>query len=172
MRLVRRLVPGDKPALLDHLLGLSQVDRRLRFCGVATDSLLRRYCAQVDWKRSILLGCFAFDRLVGVLHLLWVYEGSPDVVEFALSVERDHQGSGVGGALAARAMMVARTHGVRTLRFVCLPENEAMQRLALRLGARLVTDGEEVDGIIDVPAVEPPDIDAREPQRALSSGVA
>jgi RimJ/RimL family protein N-acetyltransferase len=154
MHLIRHLGPGDLPAFQSHLLGLSQVDRRLRFCGPATDFLIRYYCAEIDWSRSLLYGCFADGRLVGAVHLLWPAAAMPTTVELAVSVDRDYQGRGIGTDLVMRAVKGAHMRGVSSLRFVCHAENEAMQRLALRLGARLVTDGEDMDGTIDVAVLE------------------
>jgi GNAT superfamily N-acetyltransferase len=170
MRVIRRLVPGDVPLLLEHMLGLGQSDRRLRFCAAASDSVIRRYCASIDWGRSLLLGCFEGRRLIGVVHLLSGDLGRPDRLEMAISVERAQRGRGIGAALLARAMVAARSRGVTALSFVCLAEDEAMQRLALRAGGRLVTDGEHVDGTIAVwdweasrlgPKSRPPDAERR-----------
>ncbi|HLI12704.1 MAG TPA: GNAT family N-acetyltransferase [Alphaproteobacteria bacterium] len=150
MRLIRRLGPGDVPALLAHLLGLSQIDRRLRFCGAASDSLIRHYCATIDWGRSLLLGCFSGRNLVGAIHLLWSDPARSDAVEFTLSVDRQEKGKGIGTELLQRAMNTARSRGVSRLNFVCPAEDEPMQRLALKMGGRLLTDGVQVDGTIEL----------------------
>jgi RimJ/RimL family protein N-acetyltransferase len=150
MRLIRRLAPGETPALLAHFLDLSQVDRRLRFCVSASDAMLRRHCAEIDWARSLFLGCFSGGNLIGEAHLLWAKSGAPDSAEIAISVARGHRGAGVGTDLILRAMSTARARHLRTMRFASPAENEPMQRLALKIGGRLVTDGDLAEGTIDV----------------------
>jgi RimJ/RimL family protein N-acetyltransferase len=145
MHKFRRLVPGDLSALQAHLLGLSHIDRRQRFCAVAPDSVIHRYCASIDWRRSVLIGCFA-PQLLGAVHLLWADGKHGEAAEVAISVARTERSKRIGSELLAQALEVARMKGASEVRFICLSENEAMQRLALKLGARLVTDGEQVDG--------------------------
>jgi RimJ/RimL family protein N-acetyltransferase len=170
MHLIRRLAPGDLPALEAHLLKLSRGDRRLRFSAPASDAIIRRYCAEIGWDHSILLGGFAAGPLVGAVHVLFLDPVRPEIAELTVSVARKARGRGLGTELVARSLVAARGRGIRELRFVCPADAEAMQRLALKLGARLVTDGELVDGVIDPRCRQPEDAFSWTEEALLPSG--
>lgn len=147
---MRRLRAGDLPALTHHLLTLAPEDRRLRFCGIVSDELIRRHCDNIDWQRKILIGCFVDGRLCGVAELAPLAD-APGTAEVALTVDHDLQGQGIGSELLRRVIVLARNRFMHTLHMVCLPENMKMRRVAQKNGAKLSIHGTEAAGRIKAP---------------------
>ena len=71
--------------------------------------------------------------------------------EIALSVEGPFQGQGVGGRLLEQILVVARNRMIRTVHVVSLAENEPMQHLAEKFGARTETYLSSTEGLIGLP---------------------
>lgn len=144
---VRRLRPGEMELFQAHLLALDPQSRRLRFGGSAvTDAFLRGYAARVPQAGTVIKGAFVDGLLRGVGELRPL--GDRTEAEVAFSVEPEWRRRGVGQMLLRQLVLFAQNHGVATLRMVCLPENAAMQRLARRLGGRLVSAPGEVQALI------------------------
>jgi hypothetical protein len=78
-----------------------------------------------------------------------------EIAEFGVSVAPGHRGKGVGTALYRRAYEYCRNHRIRSLFVHCLHENAAMMHIARKAGMEIVTDANEVEAHLRVPAGDP-----------------
>ncbi len=153
MSVIRYLAGSELPLLRDHLLRLDPEDRRMRFGGASLKpEAIETYCNSIDRARSLHVGYLVDGKLRGVAQIC-VVDGSsqawfdkPGNAEFAISVERPWQNSGLGTRLLSRAVIVARNRNIGNLYMMCLPENEKMKRLARKCGIRLKFQDGEVIG--------------------------
>lgn len=163
MAAIRRLDASEAPQLAEHLLRLADEDRRLRFGGgILSPRAIRAYVDSIDWTRSWSVGHFDAGVLRAVAQISLplgpslegpaLAQAHPGAGEFAVSVERGWQRQGLGTRLLAQAVVVARNRRVTDLYMFCAPENEAMRRLARRVGVRLVYSQGEVSGHVGLPA--------------------
>lgn len=137
MTAYRKLIPTDLPELVRHLQELEPEDRRRRFQGGVSDEAIAVRCQRIDWLRTVLIGRFAAGRLEAVAEVAFDRVFGPIEAEVAVTVEHGLQGRGVGTELMRRAVVSARNRGAKTLRMICLTENQAMQRIARRLTEEL-----------------------------------
>lgn len=144
---VRVLGAADGPALADHLLRLHPEDRRARFAHPIGERRVARYVGDIDWNRSLVLGWEEAGVLRAAIQAHW-----PDVdwlhgnAEMAASVERAWQRRGIGSALVPLAALQARRRRLPGLYLAAQTDNEAVRRLARRLGVALRRDGIAVEG--------------------------
>jgi RimJ/RimL family protein N-acetyltransferase len=144
-----------------HLLGLSERDRYLRFGYPASDERIRHYVAELDFKRDELFGIFNRRlELVAMTHLAYAdgqtltgVEGDDrPMAEFAVSVSTVARGRGYGARLFSLAGMHARNRQVDRLFIHALSENTPMLRIAKRAGATVVRDGGESEAWLKLPS--------------------
>ena len=163
MTALRTLLADEAPLLAEHLARLSPEDRRLRFGGaILHPDAIRRYVDTIDWRHSFNIGAFDRAMLRGVAQIILPRPGRAadpafpptrdGAAEFAVSVEKPWQRRGLGTRLMAQMVVVARNRNVRDLFMLCLPENEAMRRLARKVGVKLVFANGEMSGHVDLPA--------------------
>ena len=135
--LVRKLLPGERDALLGHLLRLDMDSRRTRF-GHVDGAFLAAYARQAFADGAVLHGWFEHGtlRAVAELHPL----GSWRKAEAAFSVEAPYQDLGIGSRLLDATLVAARNRGATALEMQCLFENRRMQAIARKGGARLRFD--------------------------------
>ena len=106
--ILQKLGSVDRPHVEAHLLRLDATDRRMRFCGVVSDRSIVRYCEQIDWSRTIGLGCFIGAQLSGMAELKLAKEAPASIAELAITVEPPFQNKGIGTALLRRILTIAR----------------------------------------------------------------
>ena len=137
---VRVLDDAHRAAVLGLFLSLEADDRHLRFGSPTSDAVIKRYVANLNFRRDALFGIFndALD-LVGIAHLAYVPPAnkSPRSAEFGVSVLHNDRHRGLGAALLARAAIHARNTHIDTLFVHCLAKNKAMMHLAQKLGMRV-----------------------------------
>ncbi|MEI6556838.1 MAG: GNAT family N-acetyltransferase [Rhodospirillaceae bacterium] len=144
MNAIRILLPTEMSRYRAHLLRLTSVDRHLRFGGSVGDAVIEQHCLRLDWHDTIVIGYFVDGELRGGAELRTAGDLFPSHAEMAFSVERAYQGRGVGSALMARVLTVARNRGIRQVNLICLLENRAMQSLARKFSQARVVDSGEV----------------------------
>ena len=114
---IGRLEMDHARGYLDHLLRLSNEDRRLRFAHSAPDRMIARSIERIDWETTSLFGWIEDGVLRGVVHLAW-----PDVswlegaAELAVSVEAGWQRRGIGRRLVEEAVADARQRRLPAIR--------------------------------------------------------
>ena len=90
----------------------------------------RRFIAPSD--DGLLLGARAHGELAGYACLYWFFSSTratESVLMNDLYVERDRRGAGIGRALIAAALDVARERGASHLEWATAPGNATAQRL-------------------------------------------
>jgi GNAT superfamily N-acetyltransferase len=147
---IRRLGSCGSGAIRDHLLRLDDEDRRLRFSGPVSAARIEAHCASLDLSRVPVLGGVVAGTVRGIAELRPLPGGWPRAAEVAISVERRHQGRGIGGALLHRLTLVARNRWILRLHLLCLVDNGRMMRLARGLGGGLSFAEGQVEGTIDL----------------------
>jgi GNAT superfamily N-acetyltransferase len=143
MYVYRKLVPAEIGLFHDHLLRLTAEDRHCRFSGLVSDARIAEYCANIDWFRAIIIGCFVDGTLRGVAELRLDDPRLGWRAELAVTVEHEWQSRGIGTELLRRAITVCRNRAIRSIYMICLVANRRMQRIARRFeGELVVADGE------------------------------
>lgn len=159
---VRELSEQDRPFMLNHFLGLSPSDRRLRFGAVLPDEAVNRYVQNIDFTRDTVFGVYESTyNLVGVGHLAFLdpvalpaLEGDRigRIAEFGVSVSAPMRRKNVGTKLFDRAAIHCRNNHVNTLYIHCLASNKPMLCIAEKAGMKIHKNHGEVDGYLHLPA--------------------
>lgn len=156
---IRVLKPRHRQRIEDHLLGLSEHDRYLRFGYPASDERIRAYVRAIDFGRDEVFGIFNRRlQLVAMTHLAYeealpgmVTSDAQPTAEFSVSVRQSARGRGYGARLFAHAVMHARNRRVTQLMIHALSENTPMLRIARRAGARIERSGGESEAWLVLP---------------------
>jgi RimJ/RimL family protein N-acetyltransferase len=145
---IRRLWLSDMPAFRDHMLRLDSRSRQQRFGGGVSDEFISNYAEHCFGKGDLVFGAFVEGRLRGAGELrstdaIWSEQapfGRHIHAEAAFSVEAEFRRRGLGERLFRRIERAASNHGVETIEIVCLPDNDAMMRLAAKFRTQFVFD--------------------------------
>ena len=120
-----------------HLLRLDSGCRQSRFGGLVSNAFLQNYASCVDFANTAVLGYFLDDEMRGACELRSLKATWCCQAELAFSVEKPWRQRGIGTALMARALQVARRLPIERLYLTCHPLNRAMQRIADRFAAKI-----------------------------------
>jgi len=138
---IRPIRPEDEPLMVDFHAGLSEQSVYMRYFHAlqlsqrVAHERLTRICF-IDYDREMVLVAVRREperKIVGVGRLSKLY-GS-DEAEFAILINDDYQGQGLGTELLQRLLQVA--HDEKDIGIVMaymLPENIAMRRVVEKLG--------------------------------------
>jgi len=151
MHVYRKLVPAEIGLFRNHLLGLTPEDRHCRFAGFVSDARIAEYCANIDWFRGIIIGCFIDGTLRGVAELRLDDPRLGWRAELAVTVEEQWQSRGIGTELLRRAITVCRSRAIRSIYMICLVANRRMQRIARRFEADLIVADGEAEAKVALP---------------------
>ncbi|MEM9357166.1 MAG: GNAT family N-acetyltransferase [Pseudomonadota bacterium] len=130
---LREVTRVDQKAVEAHLLRLDHSDRVMRFCGSVSEQNVASLLRTLDWHRSVFLGCFVDGVLRGLVHVAEIPETDRET-EFAVSVERAFQRSGMATDLVQAALRLAKRRGAKAMTMVAMLENAPMKKLATKLG--------------------------------------
>lgn len=132
---VRELGPADRKQIESHLLRLDCSDRFRRFCAVVTDDSIASLLSNLDWRRSLLVGCFVDGVLRGLVHMCDWPDGNEEA-EVAISVDKAFRRSGMATALMQSAMRLSVESGlkVKAVAMIAQPENDPIKGFAVKLG--------------------------------------
>jgi GNAT superfamily N-acetyltransferase len=145
---MRPLTSSELPNYLDHLLRLDSADRRMRFGFPIGDTGIRAHVQRIDLRTGHILALFDDD--LDVVAAAHIGQAGDDVAEFALSVDREWRGRGVGSELFARVVSWARNRGIRQAIVHCLNENQAMRHIVRKAGARMTVAAGEIEGRLEL----------------------
>ena len=148
---IRRLWPGDREKVRDHLLRLDGEDRALRFGGYASATRIVAYCEDLDWSGALIVGYVTAGEVRGLGQLELLGARSPRAAELAVSVERPWQNRGIGTALLRRLVLAARNRLIERIYMVCLMDNGRAVRMARRLDGALRFRNGEAEARIEPP---------------------
>ncbi len=130
---VRQLGHADLGQIKLHLLRLDCSDRFWRFCGVSTDDNIASLVSSLDWRRSLLVGCFIDDILRGFVHVCDWPDGYKEA-EFAISVDKGFRRAGMATAMMQAAMRLSAENGIKAVAMMAQPENTPIKEFAVKLG--------------------------------------
>jgi len=145
---VRPIRPEDEARHLAFAMQLAPEDIRLRFFSVRRElprSELARL-VQIDYDREMAFVALESQpdgslRTIGVVRAI----ADPDNVEaeFAIILEADAQGLGLGQRLLDKVIRYLQDHGTQRLVALVLRENTAMRKLATHSGFKLDPAGSD-----------------------------
>jgi GNAT superfamily N-acetyltransferase len=157
---IRALGVSHAQQITQHLQALSKEDRYLRFGYSASDEMIERYVAGLNFERDEIFGIYNRRlELIAMAHIAFSLETDfSSCAEFGVSVLAHARGRGYGASLFDRAVMHARNEGVEMMFIHALSENTAMMNIARKSGAILQRDGAESDAYL---RLLPADLDSR-----------
>lgn len=157
---IRALGVSHAQQIEQHLQALSKEDRYLRFGYSASDDMIERYVAGLNFERDEIFGIYNRRlELIAMAHIAFSLETDfSSCAEFGVSVLAHARGRGYGASLFDRAVMHARNEGVEMMFIHALSENTAMLNIARKSGAILQRDGAESDAYL---RLLPADLDSR-----------
>ena len=157
---IRALSVSHAQQIAQHLRALSKEDRYLRFGYSASDEMIERYVAGLNFERDEIFGIYNRRlELIAMAHIAFSLETDfSSCAEFGVSVLAHARGRGYGASLFDRAVMHARNEGVEMMFIHALSENTAMLNIARKSGAILQRDGAESDAYL---RLLPADLDSR-----------
>jgi GNAT superfamily N-acetyltransferase len=145
---IRPLTAGERPKYLEHLLRLAPADRRMRFGSPISDAGIREHVRRIDLRTDQILALFDDD--LDVVAAAHIARARDDVAEFALSVDREWRGCGVGFELFDRTVLWARNRGIRQAIVYSLNENQAMRHIARKAGGQMTMAAGETEGRLEL----------------------
>ena len=135
---IRPITPDDAGIETEFIARLSPQTRRYRFLSglkELTSEMLRRFL-NVDFPHEMALVATiplqGRERQIGVAR--YAAGSQPHHVEFAVVVEDEWQGKGLGPALLERLFAIAELAGYAGIEGVVLAENLGMLKLMERMG--------------------------------------
>lgn len=148
---VHELGRSHQAAITEHFQALGGEDRRLRFGATLSDDAIAQHVANIRYGSDSLFGVYSDDlRLLAVAHLA----SRVDPAELGLSVLPAARGQGVGSLLFERAVLRARSLGIRELFMHCLAQNDAILHIARKAGMQVTRDGIEAEARLRLPATD------------------
>jgi RimJ/RimL family protein N-acetyltransferase len=155
---IRELHAGHAQEILQHILQLNDGDRRLRFGTQASDEVIGRYVAGLNFNKDAIFGIFDVNlKLIGMAHLAYLpeVEGHARAAEFGVSVLPEGRSQGFGTALLQRSAVHARNTRIETLYVHCLTNNKAMMHLAQKAGMSIEYAHGDADAYLKLPPANP-----------------
>jgi RimJ/RimL family protein N-acetyltransferase len=176
---LRPIVPEDKELLVAAFERLSPESRYRRFFTPVTElkPAILEFLTEIDYVNHFAWAAMATENgeEVGVGVARYVRLEDPQAAEAAITVIDPYQGRGLGSLLLEALALEALEQGVRRLEGEVLEENEGMQSVLRRAGARFRAEGAGVLRFeVDLPdkAEELPSSPLSEVLRAVARGEA
>ncbi|KJV27669.1 hypothetical protein VI06_13585 [Aquitalea magnusonii] len=157
-----RLQASARPAILEHLSGLSPDDLFTRFGLTLGPASLVSYVDSINFNRDIVIGAHYRGLLIGVVHIAVLQTDAFPHGELGISVDSFCQGKGIGRQLFDQALHHALGRKVNRLRIQYLRRNGRMASLCRGLSTRFAQDGEETACLITLAEDDPANACRRE----------
>jgi GNAT superfamily N-acetyltransferase len=146
---IRRLWPADIAAFRRHLKRLDADTRQARFGSPVNDQFLEAYADTAHRLGTLIYGAFYGNEIRASAELRSLEIVGEAMAEAAFTVEKSYQDKGLGSLLMNRIIVAAQNRSISQLHMICLRDNDRMQHLAGKFGARLKINSGEVTGRID-----------------------
>lgn len=146
----------DAPAVLAHIKGLAERDRRHRFCGTVSDETLERHVAGLWSGERLLIAAHDGPLWPGPFHAAGPVRALTEVVlwdggaELALTVDGCLRRRGIGTWLVQTAARLLAPRGIPRITAFTLPDNAAFLALSRRCGALIGRDADQFEVTFDV----------------------
>ena len=138
---IRRLGRKDTKKLIEHFQRLGDYDRYKRFFAAVSDIGIETITRRFDWGRSLLVGAFNGELLVGVAELGWGSGEAPTTAEIAMSVDEIYRNRGLASFLVGRVCSLGKTYGVEQVYATWVNGNDAVDRIMKGIGATTRREG-------------------------------
>lgn len=138
---IRRVPAGQLYHFQWHLLRMQGGRPRPEPASPACGTFPPTLGAHLSIPARVITGFFVGLHMRGAAELREFLPGPDRKAQIALSVENAWQGRGIGTALMAEALRVARERGIEQLHLTCHALNRRTQRIAERFGARIGFEG-------------------------------
>lgn len=126
-----KLGPEHRAAVVRHLTSLDAKSRILRFGAPASDDVLGRYVAGIDFEKDLIEGVWDGECLAGVAHLaVYTAEDGCSVGELGISIADDERHRHLGQRLLSRVLLHARLLRLDRVYVQFASRNRPMGRLA------------------------------------------
>jgi ribosomal protein S18 acetylase RimI-like enzyme len=152
---IRKLWPLDHTAFRRHLLRLDEETRLFRFGTAVNDNFLEAYADTAKRIGTVIYGAFIGREMYASAELRSLHATGDDMAEAAFAVETEHRHLGLGSALMDRILTAAQNRGIGQVHMICARDNQPMQGLAEKFGARFHIDHGEATGEIEAAPVTP-----------------
>lgn len=135
---IRPIRPEDAPLLVSFFEHLSPRTIYYRFFTPlkSLSPVMLARLTQIDYDRSMALTVFlehlGYDKMVGLAR--FIGDADPRNVEFAVMIDDQWQGKGIGAELMKRIIAIARGRGVEHISGTVLAENTQMRALGKKMG--------------------------------------
>lgn len=146
---IRRLWPADIAAFRRHLKRLDADTRQARFGSPVNDQFLEAYADTAHSLGTLIYGAYHGNEIRASAELRSLEIVGEAMAEAAFTVEKSYQDKGLGSLLMNRIIVAAQNRSISQLHMICLRDNDRMQHLAGKFGARLKIKSGEVTGLID-----------------------
>jgi GNAT superfamily N-acetyltransferase len=120
----------DRDDILQHLLELRAIDRRLRFCSALPDTAIADYVARLDFARDLVLGFRDEGKLLALVHLGALSKLGE--AELGISVADACRGRGLGIRITSEAFRLAAQYGFTCVHVYYMDENLPMRAIVGR----------------------------------------
>jgi RimJ/RimL family protein N-acetyltransferase len=154
----RKLLSGETGALRRHFARLTDEDRLFRFMGAVDPASVREHCERINWRQAVVVGFFEAGVLRGSAEVHPADDRFPMSFEVAIAVETAWQERGVATELLHRALVIARNRAARELRINCFVDNQRIQAVARKFGARISSRAGQSDAAIRIRAPSYPSL--------------
>ncbi|MGI6244700.1 MAG: GNAT family N-acetyltransferase [Pseudochelatococcus sp.] len=145
---IRKLFSTDLPEYRAHLLRLDAQTRYNRFGTCVRDEFIESYAGGSFGDDALLFGYIENGEMRGAAEFRPYGKEDVRYAEVAFSVEEGWRRRGIGSALFEKLLVAARNRRTAQLVMHCLPDNRAMQKLAMQFNARLRQRRDERTGVI------------------------
>lgn len=125
--IVKKLTIADTNSIVNHLCGLADEDRRLRFGVASSEYSIRSY---VEGSFGLSSVWFGIDDENGDLISACHVAVEEDFAELGCSVDSRFRGFGLAQLMFSRAITWLRTKSIKTVFMHCLSENVVMRHIA------------------------------------------
>jgi acetyltransferase len=144
---LRAIRPTDEAELVQAFDRLSPDARYMRFMRVMKELNLERLHKALatlpERGGSVVATIPAADGLDIVGSATYLVESDPADCEFAIAVQAEYGGAGLGRTLMTALIDLAKRRGLKKMEGFVLPENRSMLGLARRLGFEIVRDPDD-----------------------------
>ena len=144
---IRILGKTDIPLLEEHLTGLDDYGRHMRFNGSVNTDGIADYARRCIHPGVMVIAAEKDHHVIGVAEL---HPATMNVAEAAFSIDQKWRGKGIGAALFAMILEAAWSRGLTELDLATDSSNEAMKKLARKFGAEMSFDHGEGFGRINL----------------------
>lgn len=136
---------------LDHLLGLNEDDRYLRFCSVYSDDAIKSYVEKISSSDVIIVEYSADLKIIGAVQMIFYKNPQNEqIAEIGISVLSEYRGHGIAKKLLERAILYGKNHGIDKMETLCLLTNRRMQHLAKNSGLTVRETDEGKQAVIEL----------------------